>query len=258
MKNLFQLWNDALTTLDSDAVADRYSKDAVYLPTVSDELRTTRKGIKDYFDKFLQLKPKAKVLESYVSIGENWCKDVGIYEFTMGSDGSKVKARYSFVYVWEDGTWKISHHHSSAMPESSQAIDDAPILAEDEVRGLFDKWNTALATLNSAVVAKRYARDAVFLPAASDTPRTDYTSIKHYYDQYVLQKPQGIVLESHVSTGKGWCNDVGIYEMTMGEDGSKVKERYSFVYVYKDGEWKISHHHSSVMPESTGIGSSSD
>jgi hypothetical protein len=28
-----------------------------------------------------------------------------------------------------------------------------------------------------------------------------------------------------------------------------VKGRYSFVYVYEDGEWKISHHHSSVMPE---------
>jgi hypothetical protein len=36
----------------------------------------------------------------------------------MGADGSKVKARYSFVYVYEDGEWKISHHHSSIMPES--------------------------------------------------------------------------------------------------------------------------------------------
>jgi hypothetical protein len=22
------------------------------------------------------------------------------------------------VYVWEDGQWKISHHHSSVMPEA--------------------------------------------------------------------------------------------------------------------------------------------
>jgi ketosteroid isomerase-like protein len=36
----------------------------------------------------------------------------------MGKDGSKVKARYSFIYVFEDGEWKISHHHSSAMPEA--------------------------------------------------------------------------------------------------------------------------------------------
>ena len=43
---------------------------------------------------------------------------LGIYEFTMGTTGDKVKGRYSFVYVWEDGQWKISHHHSSVMPEA--------------------------------------------------------------------------------------------------------------------------------------------
>jgi hypothetical protein len=66
----------------------------------------------------LERKPQGKILESYPLVGENWCKDVGIYEFVMGVDGTKVKARYSFVYVFEDGEWKISHHHSSIMPES--------------------------------------------------------------------------------------------------------------------------------------------
>jgi hypothetical protein len=79
--------------------------------------RTTYAGIKDYFDHFLELKPEGKIVESFVSIGENWCKDVGIYEFKKGTDGSIVRARYSFVYIFEDGEWKISHHHSSLMPE---------------------------------------------------------------------------------------------------------------------------------------------
>ena len=38
-------------------------------------------------------------------------------QFTMGATGKKVKGRYTFVYVYEDGEWKINHHHSSVLPE---------------------------------------------------------------------------------------------------------------------------------------------
>jgi hypothetical protein len=36
-----------------------------------------------------------------------------------GADGSSAEARYSFIYIFEDGQWKISHHHSSLLPESA-------------------------------------------------------------------------------------------------------------------------------------------
>jgi uncharacterized protein (TIGR02246 family) len=245
VKNLFYLWNDALATLDSDSVAKRYAKNAVLLPTVSDVPRTDYASIKDYFDNFLKLKPQGVITESHVTVGQNWCKDVGIYEFTMGSNGSKVKARYSFVYVYEEGEWKISHHHSSAMPEAKIGQK----ITAPEVKSLFNLWNDALATLDADAVAMRYAKNAVLLPTVSDTPRTDYDSIKNYFESFLLKKPQGTILESFVTIGDNWCKDVGIYEFSMGADGSKVKGRYSFVYVYEDGEWKISHHHSSVMPE---------
>lgn len=245
VKNLFFLWNDALDTLDSQTVTNRYAKNAVLLPTVSDTPRTNAAEIKNYFDNFLKLKPQGVILESHVLVGDNWCKDVGIYEFTLGSDGSKVKARYSFVYVFEDGEWKISHHHSSAMPEKKIGQK----ISKEEAKDLFNLWNDALATLDSDAVAMRYAKHAVLLPTVSDTPRTDYDSIKNYFDSFLLKKPQGKIVESFVTLGEGWCKDVGVYEFTMGADGSQVKGRYSFVYVFEDGEWKISHHHSSVMPE---------
>ena len=47
--------------------------------------------------------------------------DNGIYLFYMGTTGETVKARYSFVYTIENGKWKISHHHSSQMPEQVSA-----------------------------------------------------------------------------------------------------------------------------------------
>jgi hypothetical protein len=85
----------------------------------------------------------------------------------MGATGAKVKARYSFLYVYEQGQWKIAHHHSSQMPESIQP--KAPVLTDQEVRGLFSLWNNALQTLDPEQVAARYANQAILLPTVSGT-----------------------------------------------------------------------------------------
>lgn len=143
VRGLFSLWNNALATLDPKEVAARYSKTGVLLPTVSDTPRTDFASIENYFVNFLKNKPQGEILESHVTIGQNWCQDVGIYEFTMRASGKKVKGRYSFIYVYEDGEWKISHHHSSIMPEG---IVMAEPITKEEVRDLFQLWNSALAT----------------------------------------------------------------------------------------------------------------
>jgi len=254
VRGLFHLWNDALATLDSDAVAKRYAKQGVLLPTVSDIPRTDYEGIKDYFDAFLLKKPQGVILESNVIVGTNWCQDAGIYEFDLLGD--KVKARYSFIYKYEDGEWKIAHHHSSMMPEpllaatsNSAPAPAAAIIPDDEVRGLFSLWNDALATLDPDQVAARYSKTPCLLPTVSDIPRTDYDSIKSYFVDFLKKEPQGTILESYVTSGPDWCMDDGIYEFKFGATGDMVKARYSFVYTKDGDEWKIAHHHSSQMPE---------
>jgi len=165
----------------------------------------------------------------------------------MGATNKKVKGRYSFVYVYEDGEWKIQHHHSSIMPEG--IVSSIEPITEDEVRGLFSLWNKALATKYPKKVAARYSKEGILLPTVSDVPRTDYALIKDYFVGFLKKKPQGKIESGEITIGHNWCQDAGIYEFTMGAIGDKVKGRYSFVYVYEDGEWKISHHHSSVIPE---------
>lgn len=141
VRALFHLWNDALATGDSRIVARRYSSDPMLLPTVSDIPRTNYETIKDYFDMFLKLKPQGVILNGKIRIGKGWAQDAGLYEVTMGATGNnKVKARYSFVYIYENGQWKISHHHSSTMPEGKSDIE------EPQVRNLFHLWNDALDT----------------------------------------------------------------------------------------------------------------
>ena len=120
----------------------------------------------------------------------------------MGATGEKVKARYTYNYVKEDGIWKIQHHHSSVMPEE---IALGKAITESEVRGLFSLWNNALATLDPKKVASRYAKKGVLLPTVSDTPRTDFASIEDYFKNFLKLKPQGEILDSEYSTTSTRC-----------------------------------------------------
>ncbi|MFI7016835.1 SgcJ/EcaC family oxidoreductase [Streptomyces sp. NPDC050164] len=121
---LFDQWNAALQTGDPQQVADLYAKDAVLLPTVSNNVRTDRAEIVDYFEHFLQNKPVGTKVESIVNVlDSDTVIDTGVYEFalTHHETGAKntVKARYTYAYEKQsDGKWLIVNHHSSKMPES--------------------------------------------------------------------------------------------------------------------------------------------
>merc|ERR1719215_1785414 len=210
VQGLFGLWNGALATLDPKKVADRYSKEGVLLPTVSDVPRTDNPGIVDYFTNFLKLKPQGEIESGNVIVGTNWAQDAGIYEFTMGATGQKVKGRYTFVYVFEDGEWKISQHHSSVMPEGTQP---AP-MTEERAKNLFQLWNMALATGDPDCVAARYAKDAVLLPTVSDVPRTNYALIKDYFVGFFEETTTGYNSRqqySHCTQLVPGCRNLRVY-----------------------------------------------
>ena len=119
---LFDGWNAALRTGDPQKVADRYAKDAVLLPTLSNKVRSDRAGIVDYMEHFLENKPVGKKIETHINVlDHNSALDAGVYQFTLTDHetGKKrvVKARYTYEYEKRGGTWLIVNHHSSAMPE---------------------------------------------------------------------------------------------------------------------------------------------
>lgn len=117
IEELFNTWNNVLQTGDAKKVADTYLSDAVLLPTLSNKTRLTDEERIDYFKYFLMKKPVGKIDNRTIRIGCNKAVDVGTYTFTF-ADKSKVSARYTFTYTWEGNRWKISSHHSSAMPEN--------------------------------------------------------------------------------------------------------------------------------------------
>lgn len=119
---------------------------------------------------------------------------------------------------------------------------------EQEIAGLFDRWNASLATLDPDKVTANYAPNAVLLPTVSNTPRTNHEEIRAYFVDFLQKTPQGKIDRRIVKLGCNLAQDVGVYTFTL-KGGQKVQARYTYVYEFRDGRWLISHHHSSAMPE---------
>ena len=113
---LFEVWNNALQTGDTQKVAELYETNAILLPTVSNKVRHNHVEIADYFVNFLAKGPVGKIDESNVRTFGDVAINSGVYTFTF-KDGSSVQARFSYVYRWNGQDWRIIEHHSSAMPE---------------------------------------------------------------------------------------------------------------------------------------------
>lgn len=113
---LFDTWNTALKTGDPKQVTALYAKDAILLPTVSNQVRHNHEEIEDYFVHFLAKMPEGILNESNVRIAGDIAINSGIYTFTF-ADGSSVQARFTYVYAHNGTHWEIIEHHSSRMPE---------------------------------------------------------------------------------------------------------------------------------------------
>lgn len=276
---LFDTWNGALASGDPNKVADLYAPNGVLLPTVSNAVRSDRKGLVDYFTNFCKLQPQGVINEYGIreeavdSNGESSViSNSGIYTFTFGVDGTKVSCRFTYVYKKIGEEWKILSHHSSQLPTKltpspytgkkylgGSTSDDQ--LTKEEQAGVlqaFEKWNNALKTLDPEQVIDLYAPDAILLPTVADDVRTTKQERRDYFIQFLQNEPQGVLDEHHIRLigrdGLGLPSAVsnqGIYTFDLKAAGKKVQARYTYNYV-RDGErWLIKKHHSSAMPEST-------
>jgi hypothetical protein len=188
IRALFDRWNDALVEGDPGAIADLYYHDEgnnhqsstflLLLPTLSNEPRTNRASVEEYFVAFLKRKPIGRIVSGQILIGPDgsWAHDAGLYEFVV-----------------------------------QQKVPITSSLAADK---------TVSATNNKTNPKGEAAR----APNDENTNHTDATAASVYGNDR-FPKAQ----ESKTSV---------------------VRARYSFLYLRDErGEWKIAHHHSSLMPE---------
>lgn len=118
----FAKWNEALQTKDPKKVAELYTEDCTFLPTLSPDFKKGIAGAESYFVHFLAKDPVGEIKDGEVqSIGEDCYIHSGMYDFEVGPEGERSTANARFTYIWrkeEDGEWKIIHHHSSLKPSA--------------------------------------------------------------------------------------------------------------------------------------------
>jgi uncharacterized protein (TIGR02246 family) len=134
----------------------------------------------------------------------------------------------------------------------SMAAESCVTLEPKAVAALFDDWNFALSSLDASQVVQRYWPNAVLLPTASNTPRTSPAMLDDYFRHFLAARPRGRIDTRTIQGGCNLAMDMGTYTFSMMDDKgvtSEVAARYTFIYQYRDGAWKILHHHSSTMPE---------
>lgn len=117
MRENINLWFRLLKEKNIEAMTDLYAEPCLFLPTLSDKVITDKKGVREYFEHFMALDPKGKL----VSNDKGGALTDGIYvsgaKYDFETPGGVVNARYDMTWVRENGKWLIRVHHSSPVPK---------------------------------------------------------------------------------------------------------------------------------------------
>ncbi|AYH48160.1 SgcJ/EcaC family oxidoreductase [Dickeya fangzhongdai] len=139
---------------------------------------------------------------------------------------------------------------SAAITSQAYAANTETCVKADEktIASLFDRWNQSLQTGDAKKVNANYASDAVLLPTLSSKMRTNDAERIDYFEHFLPKKPSGSIDKRVIKIGCNEALDTGNYTFTFG-DKSQAKARYTYTYAFKNGQWLITSHHSSVQPQ---------
>jgi len=125
--------------------------------------------------------------------------------------------------------------------------------SEQEIAALFDRWNASLQTGDPHQVGANYAARSILLPTVSNVPRLTPADKEDYFQHFLQNRPSGKIDLRFVDIGCDTAVDAGLYTFTYGTTGQVVHARYTFTYRWEPGpsggQWLITSHHSSAMPE---------
>ena len=114
MSDLLMIWIEKIRSNKADQVTELYHDDGLLLGTFSDVERHGKDSISNYFENLLKSKIDVEIISRHEHKTDSIIVSSGLYNFKV--DNKKVKARFSFVFVKTNKSWKILSHHSSELP----------------------------------------------------------------------------------------------------------------------------------------------
>jgi uncharacterized protein (TIGR02246 family) len=126
--------------------------------------------------------------------------------------------------------------------------EDCKIPSEQEVRGLFERWNRSLDSHDPSKVVDNYADRSVLLATVANEPLLTRRDKEGYFVEFLKNDPTAVIKYSFIERGCNSAVDAGVYKFTYRASTRKVCARYTFTYHWTGREWLITSHHSSAMP----------
>ena len=112
-----------------------------------------------------------------------------------------------------------------------------------------ESWGNAVAKKDKPLVLSHYADNASLWPTLSNELRQSEDRIGDYFDLF-LPKIAGNVEWNQCSyqpISETHCVWSGIY--TFNLSSGVTRARFTYTLIKQNDDWKILHHHSSLMPE---------
>jgi uncharacterized protein (TIGR02246 family) len=129
-----------------------------------------------------------------------------------------------------------------------------PALAQDKapaVESALAAWVKAVEEGTVEEIVTLYDQDAMMLSAFAVDPMTSRNQLKAYFGKVVKEPNRTVdITKQDVRRFGDVASNTGLYSFYFEQDGEPVelKARFTFVYVLKNGQWKIISHHSSRVP----------
>ena len=120
-------------------------------------------------------------------------------------------------------------------------------MSDSTASELLQEWTSAVKSGDPKQVTSLYRDDGILLGTFSNKERVGHELILEYFENLLKSPVEVQILSENPHVLESAAVNTGHYNFVTG--GKTINARFSFVYHKSNGEWKITSHHSSVMPE---------